>query len=163
MLQPAADVPALGVVMGPVYDAALVVPLVLAVELDRIAHLEPFHARGEIDVVGDEQRPATGDLHDEALVPAAVVVVGQYACYDARTADLFPAPRRDERFRLRVTILRGERRALPSVLRPSQPGAHEQQADHQQLFHGFPRQYQSSARYNGFRSPRTRTRAARRA
>ena len=52
MPQPAMGVAVVWIVVGPVYHAALFVPLVLAVELDGIAHLEIGDSGCEVDVVG---------------------------------------------------------------------------------------------------------------
>ena len=85
MLQPAGLVFALRVVVGPVHDAALVVPFVDAVELDRIADRQRVDARREVDVVRDQDRLPRTRSQDEALVAAAEAVVAE----DARNA---PAP-----------------------------------------------------------------------
>ena len=61
--------------MRPMDDAAPLIPLILAVELDGIARLERADAAREIDVVRDQHRLSGRQLHDEALMPAAVVVV----------------------------------------------------------------------------------------
>ena len=53
-LQPAGRVLTTRVVMCPVDDAALWVPLVFTVERDRIAGLQRCEPRGEVDVVGDQ-------------------------------------------------------------------------------------------------------------
>ena len=53
------------------------------VELDRIALANPGDAGRQVDIVGDQECPATGESQDESLVPAAVIVVGQYAHHRA--------------------------------------------------------------------------------
>ena len=53
--------------MRPVDETAQVVPLVHAAHVDAIAHAER-HAFGEINIVCDQQRPATANFDDETLV-----------------------------------------------------------------------------------------------
>ena len=63
--------------MRPVDDAAPLVPLVLAVELDGIAWLERAHAAREIDIVRDQHCLPGRQPNDEALMATAFVVVGE--------------------------------------------------------------------------------------
>ena len=79
MPQPARLMFALRVVVGPVQDAAAVVPLVNPVELDHVAHCQRVNARREVDVVRDQQRLVRVEAQDEALVTAAVVIVVEQA------------------------------------------------------------------------------------
>lgn len=83
MLDPAACLATLRIVVGPVEDAAAVVVLELAPDEDPVADGQRVDARGEVDVVRDEQGVAVGQLHDEALVAAAAAVVGQQADHGA--------------------------------------------------------------------------------
>ena len=53
--------------MSPVDEASEVVPLVHASNLDTVTHAN-WYASGKINVVRDEQRPATTDIDDEALM-----------------------------------------------------------------------------------------------
>jgi len=55
MTEPARRVTALGVVVGPVEDAAPGIPFVLAGEVDLIPAPERFKTRRQIDIVGDQQ------------------------------------------------------------------------------------------------------------
>src|SRR5687768_16993402 len=65
----------------PVEDAALLVPFVFAGELHQVALRDAFDPWRHVDVVRDQERPATGQPKQEALVPVAVPIVGQDA-YD---------------------------------------------------------------------------------
>jgi hypothetical protein len=88
MLDPAALVDALRVAMRPVDDAAPFVPFVLTIELDRVPGLDRCNTIGQIDVVRHQHRPARRQLHDESLVPAAFVVVGENFADPAASLDL---------------------------------------------------------------------------
>lgn len=68
VLQPAADVATPWIVMGPVYYAAALVPLVLAVERHDVAARETVDARRKIDIVRDEQRVAGIEGQDKTLM-----------------------------------------------------------------------------------------------
>jgi hypothetical protein len=59
----------------PVDRATLGIPLVDAAERHDIAYGETSDARGDVDVVRDEERLAGVQTQDEALVPGALVVV----------------------------------------------------------------------------------------
>ena len=63
--------------MGPVDNAAPLIPLVLAIELDGIPRLERAHASREIDIVRDQYRLPRREADDEALMATAFVVVGE--------------------------------------------------------------------------------------
>jgi len=63
--------------MRPVHNAALIVPLVLALEAHGISDGQGLDTWREVDVVGDQQGLSGVEFNDEALVPAAVVVVGE--------------------------------------------------------------------------------------
>ena len=73
--------------MRPVYDAALSVPDVLALERDRGTGPQTFDARGDVDVVRDEHRTTGREANDETLVPLAFAVVGEHARHDTRRID----------------------------------------------------------------------------
>jgi len=75
VLEPAADMTTVRIVMRPVDDAALIVPLVFAEEFDAVPGREAGNARREIDIVRDEQRLTGAERQNEALVSTAVVVV----------------------------------------------------------------------------------------
>ena len=63
--------------MRPVDGAALGAPLIDTAEGDLIADRQTLDARRHVDVVSHEQRLTGIQAHDEALVTAAFVVVGQ--------------------------------------------------------------------------------------
>ncbi len=71
---PAAVLDALRVVMGPVNEAAKLIPLKHAPNLDAITHAER-HALGEVEIVRNQQRPVVADINDETLVARAFVVI----------------------------------------------------------------------------------------
>src|SRR5688572_6445598 len=77
VLQPARFVLSLRIVVRPVHDAALVVPLIDAMEFDRIADGEALDARREVDVVRDQHGVSRGQFQDETLVPVAEAVVAE--------------------------------------------------------------------------------------
>ena len=60
--------------MGPVNEAAEVVPLIQATHLHAIAHAER-HALCEVEVVCDQQGLPIADVDDETLVTGTVVIV----------------------------------------------------------------------------------------
>ena len=72
--------------MGPVHEAAKIIPLIHAAHVDAITHADR-HAFREIDVVGDQQGLAVADIDNEALVSRIVVVVTQEAADEARDFD----------------------------------------------------------------------------
>lgn len=67
--------PVLGVSVGPVDNTALVVPFVLAVEADCIAHFKSGYALGKIDIMGDHDGLAVAQADNKPLVTAAFKVV----------------------------------------------------------------------------------------
>jgi hypothetical protein len=71
--------------MRPVDDTATLVPLVLAVKLDRISRLERADATCEIDIVRDQHRLPGRQPNDKALMATAFVVVREHFG-DAATA-----------------------------------------------------------------------------
>src|SRR5688572_14051477 len=77
--EPAPGMLALRIVMRPVHDAALVVPFVLAAELDEISFAQRLDARREVDIVRDQDSLAGIELEDEALMAVAEAVVAEDA------------------------------------------------------------------------------------
>ena len=75
--------------MGPVHEAAEVVPLVQAAHPHAIAHADR-DALGEINVVRDQQGLAIADIDDEALMPGTIIVITQQAADEA--CDFDPPP-----------------------------------------------------------------------
>lgn len=74
--------------MGPMNDAPFFVPFVFAEDSHFVAILQAPHSRRQVNIVSDEQRFARFQRHDEPLVPAAVVVIGQYSHDGADCRDL---------------------------------------------------------------------------
>jgi hypothetical protein len=77
VLDPSVCMTVLRIAMRPVDDAAPLIPLILAVELDRVSRLERADAPGEIDIVRDQHRVPRREAHDETLMAAAFIVVGK--------------------------------------------------------------------------------------
>jgi len=78
VLHPAGPAPARRIVVRPVDEAALIVPHVLALELDLITDAEVLHARRDIDVVHDQYRLARREQHEKPLMPVPLVVIGKH-------------------------------------------------------------------------------------
>ena len=49
------------------HEATKIIPFIHATKLDAVAHSQR-HAPAEVDIVGNEQRVAVGQLYDEALM-----------------------------------------------------------------------------------------------
>lgn len=75
VFEPPVDVSPPRVLVGPVYNAAALIPLVLPEKRHRVAGLEATHARCQVNIVRDEQRLAGPDPDNKPLVPTAVVVI----------------------------------------------------------------------------------------
>lgn len=88
--QPATHMTPLRVVVGPMDDPTFFVPFIDAVELHHIALPQATNARGQIDIVGDEEGIPRGKAQDELLVAASFVVIGEDATDRGRPADLDP-------------------------------------------------------------------------
>jgi hypothetical protein len=80
---PARRVTAARVAVCPVNHAPFGVPFVLAAERHNIAFAKADDSRRQIDVVRDEKRLPRRERHDEALMPAPVVVVREHPTNDA--------------------------------------------------------------------------------
>lgn len=83
MPDPARRVTFARVAVCPVNHAPFGVPLVLAAERHNIAFAKADDSRRQIDVVRDEKRLPRRESHDEALMPATVVVVREHPPNDA--------------------------------------------------------------------------------
>lgn len=83
--------PALRVVVGPVDDAAFLVPNIFAVETDAVADFEPVDPRGKVDVVRHQQRLSGCELKNESLMSRSVDVIRQNANDRSFTFDLYVA------------------------------------------------------------------------
>ncbi|MDT4955716.1 MAG: hypothetical protein QOJ02_3854 [Acidobacteriota bacterium] len=71
------------VAMCPVNHAAFGISFILAAERHHVAFAKPDNSRCQINVVRDEQRLARGERHDEALMPAAVVIIREHPLNNA--------------------------------------------------------------------------------
>jgi hypothetical protein len=78
--------------MRPVDDATLRIPLVLTVELDRIAATQRSNTTRQVDVVCHQHCMSGWQANDEPLVASAVVVIREDFRDLAATADLNVAP-----------------------------------------------------------------------
>jgi hypothetical protein len=147
MPDPPGLVPALRVVMGPVDHAAAVVPLVFAVERHLVADTQRVDARRQVDVVRDQHRLAGCELHDEALVAAAVVVVVEQPRHRALAAYLHVAALAGIGLGKRIgsgvaRIGRGRRCRIRNVLRrlfafdEAEVDDGDRDQDQQQFLHG---------------------------
>ena len=62
--------------MGPVDETTQVIPFVHTPYPHPVTHPE-WNAIGEVDVVGNQQRPAGANVDDEALMTGTVIVIRQ--------------------------------------------------------------------------------------
>ncbi len=86
--QPAVGMPTLRVVVRPVNHATSVVSRELPVELHRVAFAYSADAGRQVDIVCNQQCPSVVETKDEALMAAAVIVIGKDAHDRAGTAHL---------------------------------------------------------------------------
>lgn len=63
--------------MCPVNDAAFWIPLVLSIELHKIARIQGSNSGCQVNVVSNQQCPTRGQAQDKSLVAGTVVVVSQ--------------------------------------------------------------------------------------
>ena len=91
--------PALRIMVRPVDDAAFLVPNILAVEADAVAYGKIVDARGDVDVVCDQQCLSRLDLNDESLVSLPVHIIRQKTNHRTFTFDLYVACPTRERAR----------------------------------------------------------------
>ena len=92
VLKPPCSMLAAGVVMRPVDDAALVVPLILPAELDRITHRQPADPGRDVDVVSYQQRLVGCETQDETLVTPAFRVIREDSIDNTRVRHRQSAP-----------------------------------------------------------------------
>ena len=64
-----------GVVVCPMNDAPLRVPVILTSECQLISLSQARYSRRDIDVVGDEQGLPRAKFQDETLMPTSIVVI----------------------------------------------------------------------------------------
>lgn len=76
MLQPTGDVLAIRIMVCPMDDAAFLIPFILTIKGNSIGNPQCLDAGSDVYVMGDEQGLTRGKSEDEALMAAAVVVVG---------------------------------------------------------------------------------------
>jgi len=88
MLYPATRVVPLRIMVRPVHHTAFRVPFKFAIKADRITRSQRIDARRQVDVVCDEQRLSGIQPNNEALMAAAIVVVGQELHYHALAGKL---------------------------------------------------------------------------
>ena len=78
MFDPAGLVIPPGVLVGPVNDSTTIIPLIFAIERDRVTFAKSRNSRRKIDIVGDQEGSSCTNLYDESLMAASVVVIRQY-------------------------------------------------------------------------------------
>ncbi len=78
MLQPAAGMAPVRIMMRPMHDAALLVPDVLAFEDDPISAFKAVDTGCEIDVVRNQHGMAMAGIEQKTLMTAALVVIRQH-------------------------------------------------------------------------------------
>ena len=92
VLQPACRVLPVWIVMGPVNDTAPWVPFVNAVERDVIPALQGRNSWSNINIVSDEEGLTRCKGQNESLMPAPVIVIGEYSGDGALSRYLNAAP-----------------------------------------------------------------------
>jgi hypothetical protein len=88
VLDPAGHVSSVWVSVCPMYDAALVVPLVDTFERDLVADLQRRDSRSNVYVVRYQECLSGGQFNDEALMPCPLGVVRQDTHYRSGSFDL---------------------------------------------------------------------------
>ena len=83
---PAAVLDTVRVKMRPMHKSTQVVPFVHAPNLHPVAHPE-WNAIGEVNVVGNQQRPAGANVDDEALMTGTVIIIRQKPPNEASNFD----------------------------------------------------------------------------
>ena len=66
-----------GIMVGPMNKAALAVPFILAVKSDCIAELQADKARGNIDIMRNQQGLPAVEAQDETLMPVTVDIIAE--------------------------------------------------------------------------------------
>ena len=74
------------IIVRPVHQPAQIIPLIHTTYEHPVAHTER-NAFRQIEVMSDQQRAVTADIDNEALMPGAVVVIGQEALHEASDFD----------------------------------------------------------------------------
>ena len=80
--------PARGIVMCPVHYAAFIVPFIDAVELNPVPDFEIRYARGEIDIVRDQQGQPGTEAQQKLLMARAFQIVREHAVHYRCTLNL---------------------------------------------------------------------------
>src|SRR5262245_35620707 len=83
VFDPARFVAAGGVVMRPVHDTALGIPLVLTPKAERGSHLDIRNPRRQRDVVRDQDGQPRRQSHDEALMRRSFAIILEHPVDDA--------------------------------------------------------------------------------
>ena len=87
VFQPAGSMTTLRIVVRPVDHAALVVPLVLAIESNVIARPQCPDSRRQVDVMRDKQGAPLREFQDETLMSRAIVIIAQHPLHRAGRLD----------------------------------------------------------------------------
>src|ERR1044071_336721 len=87
-LYPAVWMPALWIVVSPVHDPTLIIPLEFTKKLNRITLTKPFHSSCEVNVMSNEQRSSGRQPEQYALMPLAFKIIRQEFDYCAFTLHL---------------------------------------------------------------------------
>ena len=92
MLQPAADMRAVRIMMRPVNNPSLIIPFIFTIKLHEVAVLQGFDPWRQIDIVRDQHGLAGVELQNEALMAIAVAIISQCSENRSLAADLNIAP-----------------------------------------------------------------------
>ncbi len=87
-LYPAVWMSALWIVVSPVHDPTLIIPLEFTIKLNRITLADPFHPGCEVNVMSNEQRSSVRQPEQYALMPLAFKIIRQEFDYSAVTLHL---------------------------------------------------------------------------
>ena len=88
VLQPATLVSSGGIMVGPMNDAAELVPFIHTVKLDDITVADGLNSGRTIDVMCNQYGVAGGELQNKALMAISFVVVGQNIDHYSAPANL---------------------------------------------------------------------------
>jgi hypothetical protein len=139
-----------GVMMRPVNDPTLVIPYVLAIEVHQIAFRETGNARGNVDIVGYEQRLPRCEPENETLMARLLQVIIENPDYRPFSLDLNVARVISER---RSDAVLAAARRSPTLDRPDTalPGSYAADydrkcTDKKSLPHAVPPPDESRAR-----------------
>ncbi len=80
-----------GVVVRPMNDAALRIPVVFPSKIHFVSHVWARYSWCQVNVVGNEQGLPRAEFQDKTLMPASLVVVSKNLLDHAPAFDLKPA------------------------------------------------------------------------